>query len=138
MKPPDEAARPATKQNAPKGNLHRSESAQRIRKSIPLNTAVGSFALCAWQPVPGITWIQCRFPLFARKLAQRRDSHLVMEGVAGGYLRTFEFRHNLAWARSLIERYIRNLTATNEAEADPILTCSALSLDAGVQSRRTI
>jgi hypothetical protein len=78
-----------------------------------LNTAIGAAELCAWQPVRGVTCVQTRSPQFARKLSQRRDSRLVAYGVSGGYLRTFEFRHPLAWARRLIARYTRNGMATN-------------------------
>ena len=70
-----------------------------------LNIVIGDCLLCAWQPVPGVTWVQTRSPQFARKLSQRSDSRLVMRGVAGGYLRAFEFQHGLAWARRLIARY---------------------------------
>lgn len=76
---------------------------------------IGNRELSAWQVVPGVTWVQTRSPQFARKLSQRSDSRLVMRGVVGGYLRTFEFLHGLAWARRLIARYTTaNETATNE------------------------
>lgn len=72
----------------------------------PLNSTVGDDALCAWQPVPGVVWVQTRSPHHARRLAKRADGGLVMTGVAGGYLRTYEFRHSLAWAVRLIRRYL--------------------------------
>ena len=79
-----------------------------------LNTTIGDRLLCAWQPVPGVCWVQTRSPQFARKLSQRSDSRLVTYGVAGGYLRTFGFKHGLAWARRLIARYqTKNETPTN-------------------------
>lgn len=81
-----------------------------------LNSVIGDRGLCAWQPVPGITWVQTRVPNHAKRLAKRRDARLVVVGVAGGYLRTFEFRHTLAWARKLIERYVRSAASANEAK----------------------
>jgi hypothetical protein len=79
-----------------------------------LNSSIGTDELCAWQPVPGVTWVQTRSPQFARKLSQRGDSRLVVRGVAGGYLRTFEFHHTLTWGRRLIARYTtRNEVTTN-------------------------
>lgn len=85
----------------------------------PLNTVVGSRDLCAWQPAPGWTWVQTRSPQFARKLSKRSDSRLVARGVAGGYLRIFEFPQGLGWAQRLVERYTSTGMATNEAENPP-------------------
>jgi len=71
-----------------------------------LNTTIGDRNLSAWQPVPGVTWIQTRNPKFAEKLRRRSDSRLVVRGVSGGYLRTFEFVSKpLSWATRLITRY---------------------------------
>jgi len=81
---------------------------------------IGSNELSAWQVAPGVTWIQTRLPQFARKLSQRSDSRLVAHGVAGGYLRTFEFHHGLAWARRLIGRYTASATLTNARKWRPI------------------
>jgi hypothetical protein len=75
---------------------------------------LGNRELSAWLVAPGVTWVQTRSPQFARKLSQRGDSRLVVRGVAGGYLRTFEFQHGLTWARRLIARYTQNETPTNE------------------------
>jgi len=86
----------------------------------PLNIVIGTDKLSAWQPVPRITWVQTRAPKFARKLSQRQDGHLVLCGVAGGYLRTFEFPHSLAWARRLVARYTRNETPTNARITAPV------------------
>ncbi len=66
---------------------------------------IGDRWLSAWQVAPGVAWVQTRSPQFTRKLSQRRDSRLVARGVAGGYLRTFEFQRGLAWAGRLIARY---------------------------------
>src|SRR5437867_192823 len=79
-----------------------------------MNTeTIGTHELCAWQPFASMTWVQTPEPKFARKLSQRSDSRLVVRGVAGGYLRTFEFHHTLSWARRLIDRYTQNETTTN-------------------------
>jgi len=80
---------------------------------------IGCHELSAWLVAPGVTWVQTRSPQFARKLSQRSDSRLIVRGVAGGYLRTFEFRHGLAWARRLIARYTAAETPTNARKIAP-------------------
>ena len=85
------------------------------RGKIPLNTAVGDRDLCAWQPVRGVVWIQTRNPNHAERLARRPDGRLVVRGVAGGYLRTFEFAKRLPWAMRLMARYTSNETRANES-----------------------
>ena len=80
---------------------------------VALNVAIGDRWLSAWQPVPGVTWVQTRSPQFARKLSRRSDGRLVAWGVADGFLRTFEFRHGMAWARRLINRYQSAEVVTN-------------------------
>ena len=80
----------------------------------PLNSVVGKRELCAWQPVPGITWVQTRSAKHALRLARRRDGRLVVCGVTGGYLRTFEFRKSLMWAMRLMTRYTSAETGTND------------------------
>jgi hypothetical protein len=80
---------------------------------------IGCHELSAWQVAPGVTWVQTRSPQFARKLSQRGDSRLIVRGVAGGYLRTFEFQHGLAWARRLITRYTAAETPTNVRKIAP-------------------
>ena len=82
---------------------------------VPLNTAVGDRDLCAWQPVRGIVWVQTRNPKHADLLARRPDGRLVAWGVAGGYLRTFEFAQPLSWAIELMARYTQNETLPNGA-----------------------
>jgi len=85
-----------------------------------MNTeTIGNRELSAWQVAPGVTWVQTRSPQFARKLSQRGDSRQVACGVAGGYLRTFEFHQGLAWARRLIARYTQNETPTNARKIVP-------------------
>ena len=69
------------------------------------NFIIGTHEISAWQPVPGVTWVQCRTPEHANRLAKRSDARLVVRGMSGGYLKTFEFRHSLAWAGRLIRRY---------------------------------
>ena len=78
---------------------------------------IGDRWLSAWQVASGTKWLQTRSPQFARKLSQRSDSRLVVRGVAGGFLRTFEFPHGLAWAGRLIARYTKNGMATNARNA---------------------
>lgn len=80
----------------------------------PLNSAVGDRELCAWQPVPGITWVQTRNPKHSSPLARRQDGRLVARGIAGGYLRIFEFKRSLTWAARLMARYTVGETGTNE------------------------
>lgn len=78
------------------------------------NKAIGDNSLSAWRVAPGVTWVQVRSPQFTRKLSQRADSRLVASGVAGGYLRIYEFQHGLAWAGRLIGRYKFAETTANE------------------------
>jgi len=85
----------------------------------PLNTVIGTDEISAWQPVPGMTWVQCRTAEHANRLAKRSDSRLVVRGMAGGYLKTYEFRHSLAWAERLIRRYTRQNHAANERLSTP-------------------
>lgn len=85
-----------------------------------LNIAVGDRDLCAWQPVRGFVWVQTRDPQHARRLAKRKDGRLVVRGVAGGFLRTYEFAHSLAWAVRLSARYTASETTPNAALADAI------------------
>ena len=82
---------------------------------VGLNTAVGDRDLCAWQPVKGVVWVQTRHPEHARQLARRRDGRLVAYGVAGGFLKTFEFARPLSWAVGLMSRYMANEKVTNAA-----------------------
>jgi hypothetical protein len=80
---------------------------------------LGNRELSAWLVAPGVSWVQTRSPQFARKLSQRSDSRLVARGVVGGYLRTFEFPHGLAWAGRLVARYTKNGTPTNARKSVP-------------------
>ena len=85
------------------------------RMSIHLITTIGGWDLCAWQPVRGVVWVQTRNPQHARRLAQREDGRLVAWGVAGGYLKAFEFARTITWAIDLMARYTAAEKATNEA-----------------------
>ncbi len=80
-----------------------------------LNTAIGDGELCAWQPVRGVVWVQTRNPSHARRMAKRSDARLVVRGVAGGFLKTFEFRRPLTWAGRLISRYMAAEVTANAA-----------------------
>jgi len=85
------------------------------------SATIGNRELSAWQVAPGVVWVQTRLPQFARKLEDRRDSRLVAHGVAGGYLRVFEFGHGMAWAARLIARYqAKRETPTNARKTTPI------------------
>jgi hypothetical protein len=92
------------------------------RKYRSHDGTIGDRDLSAWLVCPGICWVQSRSSLYARKLAQRSDSRLVARGVAGGFLRTFEFHHGLAWAELLLARYIPVGEATKEAFLRPAAT----------------
>jgi len=96
---------------------HRIETQRRsgAETKVPLNTAIGDRDLCAWQPVRGIWWVQTRNPNHARRLAQRQDGRLVARGVAGGYLRTFEFAKPGCWGARLLARYTAAEKATGGA-----------------------
>lgn len=81
---------------------------------IPLNAAVGDRASCAWQPVHGIWWVQTRKPEYAKQLGRHPDGRLVAWGVAGGFLRTFEFDKSTRRMIRLLARYTRNETGAND------------------------
>jgi hypothetical protein len=83
--------------------------------NIPLNTTIGDSDLCAWQPVRGITWVQTRNWKHAQRLSRRKDGKLVAYGVAGGFMRTFEFAQPMSWAIRLMARYTSSGTVTNAA-----------------------
>lgn len=91
-----------------------------------LNQTIGGRGICAWRVRTGVVWVQTRLPELARKLAQRRDSRLVVRSMAGGYLKTFAFRHGLMWARLLIERYTHPQARTGAAIGSPIAPHDAL------------
>lgn len=86
---------------------------------LPLNTVIGTHDLCAWQPRPGVCWVQARSAQHVRRLAKRRDGRLVATGVSGGYLRIYEFRHSPGWAARLIGRYTRSQPSAGGAEIHP-------------------
>ena len=84
-----------------------------IEAKTGLNEAIGDHELCAWQPARGVVWVQTRNPLHGRRLAKRDDGRLVVRGVAGGYLKTFEFQGSLTWAAGLMKRYLTDETTPN-------------------------
>ncbi len=75
---------------------------------------VGTSMCCAWKVAPKTVWIQSRSPELTKKLKQIGGYKEVAWSVLGGYLRTFEFKKSLAWARKWIARH----TAANEAFSD--------------------
>jgi len=85
-----------------------------IEGKTGLNEAIGGPELCAWQPARGVVWVQTRNPLHGRRLAKRGDGRLVVRGVAGGYLKTYEFQKSLTWAARLMKRYLTGETTPNE------------------------
>ena len=103
-----------------------------IVNHLPLNTAIGPPELCAWQPVRGIVWVQCRTPEHANRLAKRSDSRLVVRGMAGGYLKTYEFHRPLSWAARLIRRYTRQRHAANARLNPPIPPAGAFSSETSI------
>lgn len=80
---------------------------------------IGNKALSAWLVGVNAVWVQTRSSFFNRKLSQRADARLVAHGIAGGYLRIYEFEQGLAWAGRLIARYTRNGMPTNARKNAP-------------------
>ena len=74
----------------------------------------GTSICSAWKVAPGTVWVQSRSAQLTKKLKQVTGYREVAYSVMGGYMRTFEFRKSLSWARSWIDR---NATA-NEAFLD--------------------
>lgn len=103
----------------PHESLTRSESQNTAPGRVERGDVIGTRDLCAWQTAPGFVWLQTRSPKYAAKLARRSDSTCVAVGVAGGFLRTFCFRHSLTWARKLLCRYTGSETVTSEAKTAP-------------------
>jgi hypothetical protein len=104
-----------------------------------MNTSlIGNTTLSAWRVSPGFIWVQTSSAQFDRKLSRRFDSQLVAYGVAGRYLRTFEFNHGLAWARRLIARYHQPAKVANNqfsvSECPP--ACQTLAF--GVMEPETV
>ena len=87
--------------------------------ALPLNMVIGDRDLCAWRPEVGVWWVQTRNPDHARRLAQRRDGRLVARGVAGGFLRIFEFAKPAVWGARLLARYTIGETTTGGAKTAP-------------------
>jgi hypothetical protein len=81
-----------------------------------LNSVIGDCLLCAWRPVADVVWVQTRNPAHAKRLANCSDGRLVAYGVAGGFLRTYEFTKPLSWAVRLMARYSASEKTANEAK----------------------
>lgn len=110
----------------------------RVDDKAGLNTAIGGYELCAWQPVRGVVWVQTRNPLHGRRLAKRGDGRLVVRGVAGGYLKTFEFRRSLAWAGRLMKRYLAGETTPNEGLGRAVCPRTSRAIRAGRGQRTDV
>jgi hypothetical protein len=95
-----------------------------------LNVPIGDRWLSAWQVAPGVAWVQTRLPEHANRLAKRSDGRLVVRGMVGGYLKTFEFLHPLSWAERLIRRYTRQNHAANARINSRVCAVSAPELAA--------
>ena len=66
---------------------------------------IGAHELCAWKVAPGVVWVQTRNAEIAERLKKLKGARLVVRGVQGGYLRTFEFEgRDMTWASKLIAR----------------------------------
>ncbi len=102
-----------------------------IEDKAGLNEVIGGHELCAWQPARGVVWVQTRNPLHGRRLAKRGDGRLVARGVAGGYLKTYEFQGSLTWAARLMKRYLTDETATNEGLGRAICPRTSRAIRAG-------
>ena len=81
---------------------------------------IGNQKLSAWRIAPGMVWVQARSTQFARKLSRRSDSVLVAVGASGGFLRTFEFPHDMAWAKRLVKRYLAAEKVANRRNTNSI------------------
>ena len=115
MKPKRESARDlAGSTRAANWNHSQSNTISNACKSKhdPFAT-VGGPELSAWSVAPGVVWVQSRRPEFTDVLRKRRDARLVVRGVLGGYLRTFEVARPLRWARAFVDRQLRKLDAAN-------------------------
>ena len=109
-----------------------------IEGKTGLNEAIGGHELCAWQPARGVVWVQTRNPQHARRMAKRSDGRLVVRGVAGGYLKTFEFRRSLAWAARLMKRYLTDETPPNEGLGRAICPRTSRAIRAGRGQRTDV
>lgn len=92
-----------------------------------IGQTIGDRLLCAWLVTTGVVWVQTRLTLHSERMRERQDSRLVVRGVAGGYLRTYEFGHGMAWAQRLIRRYTAEITpagAQNDGAGRPVASLS--------------
>jgi hypothetical protein len=80
-----------------------------------IGDSIGNSAISAWLVAPGVCWIQTSSARHARRLSQRSDTRMVGNGVAGGFLRTFEVHRPLSWAKRFIRSHEKNEEPTNGA-----------------------
>ena len=103
----------------------------------PLNHVIGDRELCAWQPVPGITWVQTRDSKHAQRMSRRSDSKVVVVGAAGkatvsrgdpqAHCDTGRGR-----GRTVRERSFTIVAGTADASVVPDAVVSARRIGAGV------
>ena len=87
-------------------------------KGLPAQEIIGDRMLCAWRVAYGVVRVQTRDPKHFSRLSSRSDSKLVGYGVAGGYLKLFDFAgKDMAWARRLIGRYTGQTATTTPIPA---------------------
>ena len=84
---------------------------------MPLNDTIGNSEISAWLVAPGVCWVQTSSTHHARRLSQRSDTRIAGFGVAGGYLKIFEVKQPLAWAK----RFIRSLEPNEEPTNGAVL-----------------
>jgi hypothetical protein len=73
-----------------------------------IGDTIGNSEISAWLVAPSVCRIQTNSARHARRLSQRSDTKVVGVGVAGDYLRIFEVKHPLAWAKRFIARHETN------------------------------
>jgi len=84
---------------------------------MPLNDTIGNSEISAWLVAPGVCRVQTSSAQHARRLSQRSDTRIAGFGVAGGYLKIFEVKQPLAWAK----RFIRSLEPNEEPTNGAVL-----------------
>lgn len=72
---------------------------------MTVGETIGDSSISAWLVAPGVCWIQTRSPRHARRLSQRSDTHVVVTGAGGGFLKTFEIDRPMSWAKAFIARH---------------------------------
>jgi hypothetical protein len=86
----------------------------------------GDQILSAWRVAPRIYWVQSRLPAFTRKLQSRLNAKLVVNGVSGGYLRTYEITISRNAVQKLLTRWLNSIANVRPAalltRKPPIIT----------------